>query len=360
MRKNRNRIDKEIKKELKEIREKNIDAIIQEINDAPYDMRMYKSIKRLRQHKTNKNIIVHDDEGKNIVNEKEKYQAVKKHFQQQLYDENAIDITQFQGKPRPLINMITADEVTKSLQRMSNNRAVGEDGIPAELLKYGPDSLKEGIASVLNKIFEDHMETINIGKSILQPIPKPGKVEGPKKNLRPINLLNVIRKVLSSITLNRINKITDQHVQQSQAAYRGGRSTTDIVWAHRFICAKVQLYQDVQVKVVGIDMSSAFDTIQRKNLMDELECILGEDEQRMCRLLLSKTTITIKFGKHKPETVDTNVGTPQGDSISGKFFNVEFENALRPLREQMNKYEPSIEHSYSQKSSLPTEMAVCG
>ena len=87
---------------------------------------------------------------------------------------------------------------------MYNNKATGEYGIPAGLLKYGPDTLMKDIARVLSSIFEEHNDVINVRRSKLQPIPKPGKPEGPRKNLRPINLLNVIRKVLSRITLNRI------------------------------------------------------------------------------------------------------------------------------------------------------------
>ena len=195
---------------------------------------------------------------------------------------------------------------------MSNYKATGEDGIPAELLKYDPDTLMEDIARILNSIFEEHSDMINVGRSILQPIPKPGKPEGPRKNLRPINLLNVIRKALSLITLNRNKEKVNKHVQHPQAAYRPNRSTTEIVCAHQFICSKVQLYQDVDIIIVGIDMSSAFDAIERGKLMQELETLLHEDEQRMCRLLLSNTTISIKFGNHDLETVETNIGSPQG------------------------------------------------
>ena len=115
---------------------------------------------------------------------------------------------------------------------MNNNKATREDGIPAELLKYDQDTLMKDIARVLNSIFEEHNDVINVGRSILQPILKPGKPEGPRKNLRPINLLNVIRKVLSLITLNRIKEKVNEHVKHTQAAYRPNRSTTDIIWAH--------------------------------------------------------------------------------------------------------------------------------
>lgn len=43
-------------------------------------------------------------------------------------------------------------------------------------------------------------------------------------------------------------------------------------------------------------MSSAFDTICRE-LMQTIELILEEDEMRMCRLLLSETSTTLRFAK---------------------------------------------------------------
>ena len=73
-----------------------------------------------------------------------------------------------------------------------------------ELIKYGPENLQEAIANSLNDLIENHNETMNTGQSILLPIPKPKKEIGPPKNLRPLNLLNTIRKILSTITLKRI------------------------------------------------------------------------------------------------------------------------------------------------------------
>ena len=51
-----------------------------------------------------------------------------------------------------------------------------------------------------------------------------------------------------------------------------GRSTSDAVWTHGFIAVKGQLYKDLPIiDIIGIDMSSAFNTIQRKPLMKVLE-----------------------------------------------------------------------------------------
>ena len=54
------------------------------------------------------------------------------------------------------------------------------------------------------------------------------------------------------------------------------------MWTHRFIVGKVQLYQDLEVYITGIDMSSAFDTINRQKLMNELNTSLDEDK---CRII---------------------------------------------------------------------------
>ena len=60
--------------------------------------------------------------------------------------------------------------------------------------------MKEKLCNTYNKMFENQCDEINIGRSNLLPLQKPNKEKGPLKNLRPINLLNTRRKILSMIT----------------------------------------------------------------------------------------------------------------------------------------------------------------
>ena len=145
--------------------------------------------------------------------------------------------------------------------------------------------------------------------SLLKVLQKPKKEKGPVTNLRPINLLPIIRKILSSITLDRIKSKVDEYLSSSQSAYREGRSTSDVVWAHRWLCAKAQTFQGLKIYNTGIDMSSAFDTILRKELVEELETFLAEDEMRMIRILLSDTKMTVK-DQFMCDEFKTNVGSP--------------------------------------------------
>ena len=103
-------------------------------------------------------------------------------------------------------------------------------------------------------------------------------------------------------------------------------------------------------------MSSAFDTIDRIELMETMNGIIDSDEKRMCHLLLSNTKIRIQYGHHEQEEVATNVGSPQGDAISGTFFNVAFENSLRSLREEMARTDPTVEQSDATPAKPPSEL----
>ena len=103
-------------------------------------------------------------------------------------------------------------------------------------------------------------------------------------------------------------------------------------------------------------MSSAFNTINRQKLMNELNTFLDEDECRKIRTLLSNTTINIQFEDCKEEEIETNIGSPHGDVISGTFFNIALEKRLRKVREKMNKIRPEIEHSYAETTNPPKEL----
>ena len=64
----------------------------------------------------------------------------------------------------------------------------------------------------------------------------------------------------------------------------------------------------------------------------------------------------LRYGNQHEETFETNKGSPQGDAISGIFFNIAFENELRHLRYELNKNVIQIEHDYCKRSKIPDEM----
>ena len=170
---------------------------------------------------------------------------------------------------------------------------------------------------------------------------------GPVKDLRPITLLKVIRKTLSKITLERLKPKMERYLSLSQCAYRGNRSTTDVVWSYRFLLAKVQLYC-IRLFSTGIDMTAAFDTIIRSEIVKIVQEIGDEDDVRLTRALLSESTLEINLKEFDGERVvfQCNIGSPQGDGLSGPLFTLYLEKAMREVRAEMQCTPTPEDHSY--------------
>ena len=76
----------------------------------------------------------------------------------------------------------------------------------------------------------------------------------------------------------RINERVREHIiPQSQAAYSEGRSTTELVFAFKLLAEKAITSENYEINLLMLDMSKAFDTIQRGTLFEDLKEILEPD-----------------------------------------------------------------------------------
>ena len=174
------------------------------------------------------------------------------------------------------------------LAKLNNNKAKDEDKTPSKMIKYSGEKLIKEVSRILNLIVKNKIQEDSfIGSGILVTVQKQGKTKGQLTSLRPITLLNSIRKILSKITMNRIRNKTEEYVGSYQSGFRNGRSTTDIVWFHKWNIAKALTYSNEEYYILGIDLSQAFDTVDRLLLINVLEKILNKDEIMMIRKLLT-------------------------------------------------------------------------
>ena len=107
-----------------------------------------------------------------------------------------------------------------------------------------------------------------------------------------------------------IAKDVARYVGSTQSGYRQGQSTTDVVWTQRWIAAKATRY-NWECHMLGIDMSRAFDTIDRTKLLDVMALVTGPDEVRMIQHLLFHTQISVKVGKATANPFLSTIGTPR-------------------------------------------------
>jgi hypothetical protein len=87
-----------------------------------------------------------------------------------------------------------------------------------------------------------------------------------------------------------------------------------------------------EIHILGVDMSRAFDTLVRQKILDGLHNVIDEDSLRMVNVLLDQTSLQAKVGRALSTPFETNIGAPQGDSLSPVLFIVYLELAMREIR----------------------------
>ena len=79
-----------------------------------------------------------------------------------------------------------------------------------------------------------------------------------------------------------------------------------------------------------LDMSKAFDTVLRFNLYEDLKTVLDNDELHIVCMMIREVTLQVRCGKTVRGKIVTNIGVPQGDSLSPILFTLYLSQALKP------------------------------
>ena len=179
------------------------------------------------------------------------------------------------------------------LSKLKNNKVEDADEIPSERLKYSGEKLIKNVSKILNLIVKNKIQEDSfIDRGILVTVQKKGEPKRQLTSLIPITLLNSIQKVLSDITMNRIRNKT-KYIGSYQSGFRNGRSTTDIVWSHKWDIAKALRYRDEEYYI--------------------LKKILNKDGIMMIRKLFANICLKVRSnGKSTQTSFETNIVISQG------------------------------------------------
>ena len=337
-----------IKNLLKRKKEEQITKNIENIENCKDDSnRMYNAVRNMYREKA-KHIIVETEHGV-TCNAAKATEAITQHFEKTFNNEDATKVPHIE--PTKMKNPFTPQEVGKAIKKLKNNKSTGVDNISAEQLKYGPDIVNSYISDILNEVAETGEYPKELDTGILIPLQKPGKKKGPPGNLRPIILLTMIRKILAIIMLERTHKKIEEHIPHTQAAYRRGRSTTEQLFAVKMMVEKAMISEDYTVVILLMDMSKAFDTVGRAELLQKLSKILDKDELHMIRILITDVKLQVQYDNHTGRQFTTNVGVPQGDSFSPVLFTFYLSYALQYIEE----VQTPEDHSYCKQEKLIEE-----
>ena len=224
----------------------------------------------------------------------------------------------------------TAEEIAKIAKSLSNGKSAERDCLNDEYIKYSPEIIHEEIAKIYTTIAVtgDHMNKFKIG--ILSPLPKPGEPKGLPANLQPIIFLSIIRKNLTISLMRRTWDRIEHLIPLSQTAYQADRSTTEQVYAVKTLAEKPITSSDYTIHTLMLDMSKAFDIVDRGKLFKMLHNTLLPEELHLLNLLVNDVSIRVRVHKETGEEINILLGIMQGDCLSAILFIVYLAQIITP------------------------------
>ena len=166
---------------------------------------------------------------------------------------------------------ITFDEVRQSTLSANRGKALGDDGIPVEVLN------NRNCIVYLTRLFNTCLRSSTVpelwSRGIIKPILKNCN-DDPRDplNYRGITITSSVYKLYCSILNKRLANWFEIHgiICDEQNGFRAGRSTIDHICSISYI-VETRLKKKQDTHVAFIDFSKAYDRIDRKLLWHKLE-----------------------------------------------------------------------------------------
>ena len=138
----------------------------------------------------------------------------------------------------------------------------------------------------------------------------------------------MIRKILAICLIRRIGERIDKEIPTSQAAYRSGTGTTEQLLTIKLPAEKAAYALNYVTDLLIMDMSEAFDRVERGKLIEDLRTILQDDELHLVKIVMEDMKLAVRVGNTTGNQFPTNIGVPQGDCLSPILFTLHQAKAL--------------------------------
>ena len=162
--------------------------------------------------------------------------------------------------------------------------------------------------------------SVTQNQGIITCIPKPIKPRHFLKNWRPISLLNVIYKLMSSVIANRVKSVLDKVISNDQKGFIAGRYIGENIRTIYDILFETK-QQEIPGLLVSVDFQQAFDTVSWKFIDKTLNYFnFGPSIKKWIKLFQTGAQSCILQNGNLSESFNLQRGCRQGDPISPYIF----------------------------------------
>ena len=242
-------------------------------------------------------------------------------------------------------NKITVEELDYVMNKNHNGSAPGLSGISYQLAKSIYIPLRPLLLKFVNETLDKDVLSPFLRNRKVIFIPKPNKPQTDIGSLRPICLLEIPYKIVSSVIAERIKDLSKYVLTYHQNAYTTNSNIANCsrtILDFRSLSCKTKS----PLAIIGLDFSSAFDCISHSFCFETMRYMgFPEGLIKNIKTLINKPMISLSInGQISEPFQQADVGSGQGDPISAFLFTI----SITPLLLRL-AYDPEIkrmEHTY--------------
>ena len=236
----------------------------------------------------------------------------------------------------------TLDEVVRAVMHFKKMKAAGRDGIMVELIQHGGPMALKALHSLISTIWESEFVPQEWVEAVIVPLPKKGNLQI-CDNWRGISLLSVPGKIFGRIIAERVQKLAETIIDETQCGFRKMRGCNDMVFVARQVQEKAR-EQQCSLNICFFDIKKAYDTVNRDILWPLLlKCGLPLKVVTLIRKLHEGMKAVVRVKDTFTEPFDVLNGLKQGCVLAPFLFNLFFDQVIHTA---LSGYEGDVQLNY--------------
>jgi hypothetical protein len=227
-------------------------------------------------------------------------------------------------------HFMQSPDVLLVMKNLKIKNCEGYDRLPLRILSEGAEILAPVLANLFDKIYHERAVPSQWKTAKVIPLHKKGDFSD-IKNYRPISNLCTMSKIFEKLVLKRLWQISDKHridlTGDTQHGFKPKRSTITAALTIQSIISRA-LNEDKFVVAASLDLSAAFDVVNRDLLFTRLETMgIPQDVVEILKDWLSDRQSYVEVRGNSSYMKISDCGTVQGSVLGPVLFSI----FIRPI-----------------------------